>query len=334
MEALSLFDADLAPNTALAASPASMPGTAERPRPRPTGPRIPVLLAVDGNSLAHRAFHAYPMHEALRGFCALLAAVADRAGPEATVVGFDCTEGSARRERWAGYKAQRPPKDVTLRVLIRSAEALLGELGVAVLRPEGWEADDVLASAAHTAETAGWRCVLATSDRDAYAQISDNTLVLRLRSGMDAAVEVTRERLRAEVGVDPEQYVEFAALRGDSSDNLDGVAGIGPARAAGLLRAYRTVAEAAADPIGCRSVLGRPAGQALLDDLADPPTSRFLRNVDLMTARRDLAVPLDGCRRHVAPERIEELLAMRGLGGVAARMATAFGARPEWPPPW
>jgi 5'-3' exonuclease len=146
-------------------------------------------------------------------------------------------------------------------------------------------------------------------------------------------VEVTWQRLRSEVGVEPGQYVELAALRGDPSDNLDGVPGIGRARAAALLSVYRTVAEAAADPVGGRSVLGRPAGQALLDDLADLATARFLRNVDLMTARRDLAVTLDGCRRRVSPARIEDELAARGLGAVAARMAIAFGVRPEWPPP-
>jgi len=301
--------------------------------PREPVERIPVLLAIDGNSLTHRAFHAYPPGEALRGLCSLIAAVADRTGAEGTVVGFDSTSRSSRRERWPGYKAQRPPKGAALEALIAAANDLLVDLGVAVVEVEGWEADDVLASAAATAEAAGWRCVLATSDRDAYAQVSSRTTVLRLRSGMDQAVEVTPVRLRAEIGVGPSQYLEFAALRGDVSDNLDGVPGIGRTRAAALFATYPTVAAAVADPTGCRSVLGRRAGQALLDDLADPVTSRFLRNVAVMSVRRDLPIDLAACRRRVAPEHIERQLCARGLGAVAGRLAVAFGARPDWPPP-
>ncbi|MGH7606449.1 MAG: 5'-3' exonuclease [Gemmatimonadales bacterium] len=310
--------------------PSAPPARLAAPTPLP---RASLLLAVDGNSLAHRAFHAYPRDEALRGFCSLLSAVADRVGPDATVVGFDCVQRSARREQWPAYKAQRPPKEAALRAFIAECTALLADLDVVVRCIEGWEADDVLASAAAKAEAARWRCVLATSDRDAYAQISFATSVLRLRSGMDHAVEVTVEALAREVGVAPEQYIEFAAMRGDASDNLDGVPGIGSARAAALLAAFETVDAAVTDEIGCRSVLGRPVGQALIDDLADPASSVFLRNVALMTARRDLAVDLDACRRRVPPDRIEGLLVNRGLGRVAGRMARAFGARPEWPPP-
>jgi 5'-3' exonuclease len=336
MDALSLFDDELRPTVPIASPPAvGQPGQQLRPprAARSPVPGVPVLLAVDGNSLAHRAFHAYPEPLALRGFCSLLAAVADRAGPDGTVVGFDCAVRSARRERWPGYKAQRPPKEAALQALIASAGDMLRELGVAVESVNGWEADDLLASAAATAEAAGWRCVLATSDRDAYAQVSPTTTVLRLRAGLDQALEITPERLRAEVGVSPGQYVEFAALRGDASDNLDGIPGVGPTRAAALLAAYPTVADAVADPIGCRSVLGRPIGQALLDDVADPSTSRFLRNIDLMTVRRDLPINLAACRRHVPPSRIEAVLRARGLSGVAGRVAIALGARPDWPPP-
>ncbi|MGH8930379.1 MAG: 5'-3' exonuclease [Egibacteraceae bacterium] len=329
MEALSLFDVDLGQVDPVTPRPLRTPEA----RPCVPTERLPVLLAIDGNSLAHRAFHGYPAGEALRGLCSLLAAVADRVGAHATVVGFDSTVRSSRRERWPRYKAQRPPKEAALRHLIASASALLSELGVAVATVDGWEADDILASAAATAEAVGWRCMLATSDRDAYAQVSETTTVLRLRTGMEHAIEITPERLRAEVGVDPTQYVEFAALRGDVSDNLDGVPGVGRTRAAALLAAYPTVCAAVADPIGCRSVLGRPVGQALLDDLADPPSSRFLRNVAVMTVRRDLPLDLEACHRRAAPERIERVLRARGLGGVAGRLAIAFGARPDWPPP-
>jgi len=344
MQALSLFDVESAAGTATLPPPAGALPAAVVPRaragppvPRPAGP---VLLAVDGNSLAHRAFHAYSAGDGLaadrtprHGFLALLAAVCDRTAPEGIVVGFDCRDRSARRDRHPEYKANRAPKDPALHALLDETPALLGALGVAVVVVEGWEADDVVASAAAHAEAAGWRCVVATSDRDAFALVSDRTLVLRLRSGMDNAIEVTPRRLRADLGVEPRQYVEYAALRGDVSDNLPGIRGVGPSKAAALLAAYPTVAAAAADPLGCRSVLGRALGQALLDDLADPATSVFRRNVELMSVRRDLPLDLEATRRSADPWQVAERLRAWGLPGLTGRMAVAVGMRPEAPPP-
>ncbi|MDP9405313.1 MAG: 5'-3' exonuclease, partial [Actinomycetota bacterium] len=182
--------------------------------------------------------------------------------------------------------------------------------------------------AAAAARDAGWRCVVATSDRDAFALVNEATTVLRLRSGMDNAVEVTPQRLRVELGIDGSRYLEYAALRGDTSDNLPGIPGIGPSRAAALLRAYDSVAEAVADPLGCRSVLGRPLGQALIDDLADPASSVFLRNVALMRIRRDLPVELAATRLRVAPGRVRDRLAAWGVTGLDARLAAALCERP------
>ncbi|HEY8338729.1 MAG TPA: 5'-3' exonuclease H3TH domain-containing protein, partial [Egibacteraceae bacterium] len=272
METLSLFDTELRPavtveppSPSAPAAPRAAAGTPAASGPTPTGP---VLLAVDGNSLAHRAFHAYtqprvdgsPGPGGRYGFLAMLSAICDRVRPDALVVGFDCRATSVRRERYAGYKAQRPDQDPRIPELLDDIAVLLDDLGVLVVQPTGWEADDVLGSAAAAAERAGWRAVLATSDRDAYALVSDTTTVLRLRSGLDNAVEVTPRRLRRDVGVAPWQYTELAALRGDTSDNLPGIPGIGTARAAELLSVYPTVADAAADPLGCRSVLGRTLG--------------------------------------------------------------------------
>jgi DNA polymerase I len=327
-----LFDDDLTPAAgARAAGPAPRP----RPRPAPAAPVGSALLAVDGNSLAHRAFHAYRASRGgAYGFLALLAAVCDRVRPHAVVVGFDCRAGSARRERWPDYKAQRSPKDPELVTLLHELPDLVASLGVTVIIPPGWEADDVLGSAAAAAEgSAGWRCVLATSDRDAMALVSDRTSVLQLRDGMERAAEIDTAAVRRRYRVRPDQYTELAALRGDTSDNLPGILGIGPARAAALLAAYDRVAAAAEDPLGCRSVLGPDAGQALLDDLADPDRSRFHRNVDLMTIRRDLPVPVEACRLTAAPEQIAAEAQRRGQGTLASRLAVALAGRADVPPP-
>jgi DNA polymerase I len=344
MEDLALFDTELRP--ASDALPPRAPAAAPDPRsaaqpsvpaPPEASPGAPLLLAVDGNSLAHRAFHAYADGPGARyGFLSLLSAVGDRVGPDAVVVGFDCRAGSTRRDVYPAYKAGRPPKDPRLDILLDEGPELCAAFGVTVVQPAGWEADDVVGSAAATAEAAGWRCVVATSDKDAFGLVSDATTVLRLRSGLDNAVEVTPARLGRDLGIRPSQYVEFAALCGDTSDNLPGVAGIGPKRARLLLQAFGTVAEAMADPLGCRSVLGPGPGQALLDDLADVEGSVFWRNVELMTIRRDVPVDLTACRRRATPAHIEERCATWGVPSLAFRLALAVGIRPDAgaaPPP-
>lgn len=340
MDTPTLFDADPRPRGGAGAA-AVGPAARRVERPVATA-RRPVLLAVDGNSLAHRAFHGYGAagigdgsgadRGAVYGFFALLAGICESAGSSAVVVGFDCGATSVRRERWPSYKANRAEKEPALHALLDVVAAALADLDVTVVRPRGWEADDVLASASAAAEAAGWECVLATSDRDAFALVSERTTVLRLRSGIGNAERVTPPVLRRQVGVDPRQYVEFSALRGDVSDNLPGVRGIGPARARALLREYPTVAEAVADEIGCRSVLGRRAGQALIDDLADP-ASVFLRNVDLMTVRRDVPVDVEACRPSCPPHALDQRLRGWGLQALSGRLALAVGLRPEPPPP-
>jgi DNA polymerase I len=346
VDPLSLFDIDLEPIVEpIAGIP--VPGVigaeaAARPRPvvaAPAPPRGPVLLAVDGNSLAHRAFHAYGAvglgdgsgadRSGLYGFLALLTALHDKTSPDAVLVGFDCREASVRKDRHPAYKANRPEKDPALSALLDLAPAILADVGVEVCVHPAWEADDVVGSAARAAEEAGWRCVVATSDKDAFNLISEATTVLRLKSGLDNAVEMTPARLRREVGVEPHQYVELAALRGDPSDNLKGVEGIGASRAKALLRAFPTVRDAVADPIGCRSVVGPGPGQALLDDLVDPARSVFLRNIDLMTIRRDLPIRFDACMVRSDAEDIAAALHGWGLGRLGARAAVAFAARPE-----
>lgn len=343
MPEMTLFDLDLQPDEGLAAGrpPAASAQSARQAR-RPTGQRAPTALVVDGNSLAYRAFHAYQPDQladdgrplgAIYGFLALLSGICDRVGPDAIVVGFDCRKRSVRRDRFPGYKAQRPDRDPMLLLQIRDLTCLLERLGIPVICPEGWEADDVLGSGAQAAEEAGWRCLLATSDRDAYALVSPTTTLLRLGSGLDSAREVTPAQVRRMVGVRTDQYTEFAALRGDSSDNLPGIPGIGAKRAAALLREYPTVAAAVDDPLGCSSVLGRPLGRALLDDMADPDNSVFHRNVALMTIRRDLLVDLEAGRPTATPDEVERHLLAWKLPTLVRRVTVALGTRPDLPPP-
>ncbi|HSJ46355.1 MAG TPA: 5'-3' exonuclease H3TH domain-containing protein [Euzebyales bacterium] len=330
-ESLALFDADLVPAAAAVVDPVTPPV----PRPVPSEPAAdgPVLLAVDGDSLVHRAFHAYGATTggARYGFFALLSVVCDQVDYDGLVIGFDCREHSRRRALYAGYKAQRPDKHDDLAASLDELPGIAADMGAHVIVASGLEADDVVASAAVTAEAAGWRCVVASPDRDVLGLVSDRTEVLQVRGGEQPIRRITARRFRGRHRIAPAQYLQLAALRGDASDNLPGITGIGAKKAAALLRAYTTVEEAVADRIGCRSVLGPELGQALIDDLASDG-SVFRRNVALMTLDRDVPVDLDQTRRRASPEQILEVLRVHRMTGLHTRMCAALCPSGATPP--
>lgn len=260
------------------------------------------VLVVDGNSLLHRAFHASARSGfrdaagrpawAVRGLLSQLVAAVDRAMADAVVVGFDDPAASVRRERWPTYKAHRTEKPETLVEQLSSVVGVLRELGAAVVVPPGLEADDVLASVAAQAPGAGWRTVLATSDRDSFALVDEHTRVLRiLNGGVDASPLLDPARLFLVTGVRPEQYLDLAALRGDASDNLPGVAGFGAKTAAKLLAALGTGADALADAAAggerCRAAVGPARARTLATDEA---RERFWLNREVMAMARTVDV--------------------------------------------
>ena len=290
-------------------------------------PAAPTLLAVDGNSLLHRAFHAYAAAGMTRfdgrasfavyGFLTLLGGIVERTGPDALVVGFDDFPDNERKVAYQEYKATRKRQADELYQQMDDVRALLGRLGVTVTVAPGWEADDVIASAATVAEQAGWRCVVATSDRDAFSVISETTTVMRLVSGLDNAQWLTPAALVERYGITPEQYIDYAALRGDTSDNLPGIRGIGEKTAAKLLTAFGTVAAALGDEDGCRALIGPAASGKLAAEQGN-----WRRNVELMTQRRDIDVDLDACRLDVLDaDHLAEVLDAAELPGLVSRLA-------------
>ncbi|WP_375498868.1 5'-3' exonuclease H3TH domain-containing protein [uncultured Jatrophihabitans sp.] len=255
----------------------------------------PVVLAVDGNSLVHRSFHAQAQTGqpswAVRGLLTQLVAAVERVRPALVVVGFDDPEQSLRRERWPSYKANRVDKLETLVEQLLEAAAVLREIGVAVVVPPGLEADDVLASAAAFAPRHGARTVIATSDRDAFALIDCHTHVLRIiNGGVDASPTMTAERLVMLLGVRPEQYRDFAALRGDPSDNLPGVRGVGPKLAARLLAEFDSARAAFDDLDAVAARLGAAAARRLA---AEGARAAWELNCQVMTMHADLELGLD-----------------------------------------
>jgi len=217
-----------------------------------------LLLAVDAPSLLHRNHHAraHTRHRdrggrpawALHGMVRQILESIDAFAPDAVIFGLDDRTASVRRDAYPAYKAGRAEKDPALVDQLERAGALLDALGLATLTPPGLEADDVNASAAAWAVRNDWDCVIITSDRDSFAHISEHTRVLRLiDGGINGSPLLTPARLQLMYGVPAERYLEFAAVRGDASDNLPGIPGIGEKTAAYLLSHIGSMPEIWAD---------------------------------------------------------------------------------------
>jgi 5'-3' exonuclease len=307
-----------------------------------SAPPAPLLLALDGNSLLHRAYHAGSIealrsHEgrpiwALRGLVGYIARAAAHLRPDAVIVGFDCPEQSARKIDYPGYKAQRAEKPADLAEQIALAPQLLTEAGLCTVVPPAFEADDVLASCAEHARRSGWRSVLMTSDRDAFALIDDTTSVLRVRNGgFDEAVLIDSAALPDVCGVEPWQYRDFAALRGDPSDNLRGVRRFGSMTAARLLTAFGSVEAAwAAMDRGDVQTVRDVVGDLATEELSAPEMREIVdRNRRLMAMRSDLPVPeLDSARLPVDLALMRRALSERGINLGPSLWAITGGTPP------
>ncbi|MDT9592629.1 5'-3' exonuclease H3TH domain-containing protein [Nocardioides zeae] len=276
-----------------------------------------LLLVVDAPSLLHRNHHARAHTRALdragrpvwalHGMLRQIIESIDRFAPDAVVFGLDDRTASVRRDAYPAYKAGRAEKHPELVDQLERAGALLDALGLATLTPPGLEADDVSASGAAWARRHGWDCVIITSDRDAFAHIGDHTKVLRLiDGGIHGSPLLDPRRLHTMYGVAAENYLAYAALRGDASDNLPGVPGIGEKTAAALLEAAgsmqavwadvehdegRTVA-AALDSWSA-DLSGRRLGDRVVRHLrASGARERYDFNVSMMSGRDDLDLGL------------------------------------------
>ncbi len=293
---------------------------------------VTTVLAVDGNSLAHRAFHAsQPDEREGAWMCDMVVRIIASMwwhGPfDAVVVGFD-HEVNDRKRLDPGYKAGRDDKDPVLEEQLEVLPDQLDRVGFEVVCVEGLEADDVLASVAHRATDQGWRTVLLSSDRDLTAQVNDHVTLLRPRGTMSDLIITDREQVQREYGIEPEQYVDFAALRGDSSDGLQGVAGIGPKTAARLLRDHGTVEELLANLHHLH-----PHHEAKLRAGRDEVD----RNLTLMTPVTSIDVDLEALvARGLDPDELEAALTDMQLGraaGTLRRMMTEPPPPPMPPPP-
>jgi DNA polymerase-1 len=208
------------------------------------------LLVIDGDSFAHRAYHALPKSirraerrpgNALVGFSNMVLRLYEAEQPRAVLVGWDTlTVPTYRHELFAGYQAGREFDEELLEQLDLLPD-LVGAFGFAAAKAPGFEADDFLAAAVRYEEEHGGSSLVATSDRDSFQLASDKTTILQPTRGVSEIARIGPQEVRERYGVEPAQVPDFIALRGDPSDRLPGAKGVGPKTAADVLKEYGTL---------------------------------------------------------------------------------------------
>lgn len=251
----------------------------------------PTLMLLDGNSLAFRAFYALPAENfktrgglttnAVYGFTAMLINLLRDEAPTHIAAAFDVSRQTFRLQRYPEYKANRSSTPDEFAGQIDITKEVLGALGITVLSEPGFEADDLIATLATQAENEGYRVLVVTGDRDALQLVSDDVTVLYPRKGVSELTRFTPEAVVEKYGLPPGQYPDFAALRGDPSDNLPGIPGVGEKTAAKWIAEYGSL-RSLVDNVD--AVRGK-VGDALRANLAS-----VVRNRELTDLVRD--VPL------------------------------------------
>ena len=211
------------------------------------------LMILDGNSIVNRAFYGVrPLTapdgtptNAVYGFLSIFQRIYDDIKPDAVAVSFDMKAPTFRHRACGTYKATRKPMPEELAVQMPLLKETLDAMGIRRYELEGYEADDILGTAARICEERGWECSIVTGDKDSLQLISDKTTVCNVKTarGQTETIMYTPERFHEEYGFEPKLMVDLKALMGDSSDNIPGVPGIGEKTALDLIRRFGSVEE-------------------------------------------------------------------------------------------
>ncbi len=208
---------------------------------------MPTLALIDGNSVAYRAFYALPpdlatksgqVTNAVFGFTRMLIRLLKDYHPDGIAVAWDVSRQTFRTESYPEYKSQRERAPDEFRSQLPLMDEVLQTLHITQLRREGFEADDLIATLTRNAVAAGWEVLIVTGDRDAFQLIEGPVKVVYTRRGISDIVLADEGYVEEKYGIRPDQYVEYAALRGDTSDNLPGVPGVGEKTASRLIADY------------------------------------------------------------------------------------------------
>ena len=231
------------------------------------------LLLIDGHSMAYRAFYALPAENfttaggqhtnAIYGFATMLLSLLSSEKPTHVAVAFDVSRKTFRSEIFPEYKANRAKTPDEFRSQMSYLHELVSAFGISTFEIEGYEADDILATIAKRAESEGAEVLICTGDRDSFQLVNDKTTVLYPKRGVSDLARMTPAAVAEKYGMSPSQYPDFAALRGDPSDNLPSVPGVGEKTASKWIIEFGSLKELIANV----DKLPGKAGQSLRDSI-------------------------------------------------------------------
>ncbi len=271
-----------------------------RPARRGEASTQPRLLLLDGHSLAYRAFFALPTENfrtttgqitnAVYGFTSMLINLLRDEQPTHVAAAFDVSRKTFRAEAFAAYKANRSTTPDEFRGQVSLIRDVLGTLRVPVLEKEGYEADDVIATVVTRAEPEGFDVLVCTGDRDALQLVTERVTVLYPRKGVSELTRFTPQAVAEKYGLSPEQYPDYAALRGDPSDNLPGIPGVGEKTAAKWVREFGSLGVLIDRVDEVRGKVGDALRENLAAVLLNRQLTELVRDVEIPVVPADLVL--------------------------------------------
>ncbi|ASY10544.1 DNA polymerase I [Candidatus Planktophila lacus] len=240
------------------------------------------LLLIDGHSMAYRAFFALPAENfttaqgqhtnAIYGFATMLISLLKDEKPTHVAVAFDVSRKTFRTDIFPDYKANRAKTPDEFRSQMSYLNDLVTGFGITQFALEGYEADDIIATITKQAEREGAEVLICTGDRDSFQLVTEKTTVLYPKRGVSEMARMTPDAVQEKYGMSPDQYPDFAALRGDPSDNLPSIPGVGEKTAAKWIVEYGSLK----DLISNVDKVGGKVGQSLRDNIDDVIRNREL----------------------------------------------------------
>lgn len=263
-----------------------------------TADNRPRLLLMDGHSLAYRAFFALPAENfttssgqptnAVYGFASMLANTLRDEAPTHFAVAFDVSRKTWRSEEFPEYKANRSKTPDEFKGQVELIGELLDAMHAHRFAIEGFEADDVIATLATQAEEAGFEVLIVTGDRDSFQLISEHTTVLYPTKGVSELTRFTPEKVHEKYGLTPAQYPDFAALRGDPSDNLPSIPKVGEKTAAKWINQFGSLADLVERADEVKGKVGESLREHLDSVTLNRHLTELVRDVELTKGPRDL----------------------------------------------
>ncbi|MDR2280384.1 MAG: DNA polymerase I, partial [Gordonia sp. (in: high G+C Gram-positive bacteria)] len=257
-------------------------------------------MLLDGHSLAYRAFFALPPENfktntgqstnAVYGFTSMLINLLRDEEPTHIAAAFDVSRQTFRSEMFPEYKAQRSKSPDEFRGQVDLTKDVLGAMGIPVMAIDGFEADDIIGTLATQADQQGYRVLVVTGDRDSLQLVNDNVTVLYPKRGVSELPRFTPEEVEKKYGLTPAQYPDYAALRGDPSDNLPGIPGVGEKTAAKWIREYGSFDELVNRADEVKGKVGDSLRANLAGVIMNRRLTELVRDMELPAGPDDLAL--------------------------------------------